>query len=93
MLGTCNAHLKPGQLALMEALGALGKPMAVAALRNPYDLSAPAPGRRRHRRVGVHRPRDWRRWRRMLAENMPVYGGNAPRLHSVILTNFAIWKE
>ena len=38
MLGTCNAHLKPGQLALMEALGALGKPMAVAALRNPYDL-------------------------------------------------------
>ena len=38
VLGTCNAHLKPGQLALMEALGALGKPMAVAALRNPYDL-------------------------------------------------------
>ena len=33
VLGTCNAHL-----ALMEALGALGKPMAVAALRNPYDL-------------------------------------------------------
>ncbi|WP_191396482.1 beta-N-acetylhexosaminidase [Flavonifractor sp. An306] len=38
VLGTCNAHLKAGQLALMEALGALGKPMAVAALRNPYDL-------------------------------------------------------
>ena len=31
-------HLKPGQRALMEAWGALGKPMAVAALRNPYDL-------------------------------------------------------
>ena len=38
VLGTCNAHLKPGQMALMQALGGLGKPMAVAALRNPYDL-------------------------------------------------------
>lgn len=38
VLGTCNAHLKPGQLALLRALGELGKPMAVAALRNPYDL-------------------------------------------------------
>ena len=38
VLGTYNAHLKPGQLALMKALGALGKPMVVAALRNPYDL-------------------------------------------------------
>lgn len=38
VLGTCNAHLKPGQLALMRALGGLGRPMAVAALRNPYDL-------------------------------------------------------
>ena len=38
VLGTCNAHLKPEQLALMKALGACGRPMAVAALRNPYDL-------------------------------------------------------
>ena len=40
VLGTCNAHLFRGQLRLAEALAALGKPMAVAALRNPYDLSA-----------------------------------------------------
>ena len=40
VLGTCNAHLFRRQLALAEALHALGKPMAVAALRNPYDLSA-----------------------------------------------------
>lgn len=39
VLGTCNAHLFRGQLRLAEALAALGKPMAVAALRNPYDLS------------------------------------------------------
>ena len=38
VLGTCNAHLKPGQLELMRALGETGKPMAVVALRNPYDL-------------------------------------------------------
>lgn len=37
---TCNAHLFRGQLALARALSALGKPMAAAALRNPYDLSA-----------------------------------------------------
>ncbi len=43
VLGTCNAHLKEGQRALMKALGELGKPMAVVALRNPYDLlSLPA---------------------------------------------------
>ena len=38
VLGTCNAHLFRGQLALAQALAATGKPMAVAALRNPYDL-------------------------------------------------------
>ncbi len=38
ILGTCNAHIKPGQLKLMRALGELGKPMVVVALRNPYDL-------------------------------------------------------
>ena len=39
ILGTCNGHLFRGQLALAEALAAAGKLMAVAALRNPYDLS------------------------------------------------------
>lgn len=39
VLGTCNAHLFRGQLVLAQALAALGKPMAVAALRNPYDLA------------------------------------------------------
>ena len=39
ILGTCNGHLFRGQLALAEVLAATGKPMAVAALRNPYDLS------------------------------------------------------
>ncbi len=39
VLGTCNAHLFRGQLALAQALAATGKPMAVVALRNPYDLS------------------------------------------------------
>ena len=40
VLGTCNAHLFRVQLALANALAALGKPMAVAAMRNPYDLTA-----------------------------------------------------
>lgn len=39
VLGTCNGHLFRGQLALARALADTGKPMAVAALRNPYDLS------------------------------------------------------
>lgn len=39
VLGTCNAHLKPGQIELLRALAGLGKPMAVVALRNPYDLT------------------------------------------------------
>lgn len=38
ILGTCNGHLFPGQIKLAKALADLGKPMAVAALRNPYDL-------------------------------------------------------
>ena len=38
VLGTCNAHLRPGQTALMRALGEMGRPMIVVALRNPYDL-------------------------------------------------------
>lgn len=41
-VNTYNAHLFPGQQALVQALGQLGVPMAVVALRNPYDLrSAP----------------------------------------------------
>ncbi len=40
VLATCNAHLFRGQLALARALAALGKPMAVIALRNPYDLAS-----------------------------------------------------
>lgn len=39
VLGTCNAHLTPEQLLLMEALAAKGKPLVVAALRNSYDLA------------------------------------------------------
>ncbi len=38
VLGTINAHLYPGQLALAEALAATGKELTVVALRNPYDL-------------------------------------------------------
>lgn len=38
VLATCNAHLFRGQLQLAEALAALGKPMMIAATRNPYDL-------------------------------------------------------
>lgn len=40
VLGTVNAHLKPGQRCLMEALMGTGAPMIVAALRDPYDLAA-----------------------------------------------------
>lgn len=36
--GTLNAHLNPGQTELVKKLENLGIPMAVAALRNPYDL-------------------------------------------------------
>lgn len=39
VFGTCNGHLFRGQLMLAQALAALGKPMAVVAMRNPYDLS------------------------------------------------------
>ena len=37
-VGTFNGHLYPGQTALVKALGELNIPMAVVALRNPYDL-------------------------------------------------------
>ena len=37
-VGTYNGHLYPGQMALVKALGELNIPMAVVALRNPYDL-------------------------------------------------------
>ena len=39
VLGTCNGHLFAGQQQLAAALCHLQKPMAVVALRNPYDLS------------------------------------------------------
>ncbi|WP_283656240.1 MULTISPECIES: beta-N-acetylhexosaminidase [unclassified Paenibacillus] len=38
VLGTYNARFNPAQAKLAEALQTLGKPMAVVALRNPYDL-------------------------------------------------------
>ena len=38
VLSTCNAHLFPGQLALVQALHQTGKELTVVALRNPYDL-------------------------------------------------------
>ena len=38
VLGTCNAHLHRGQLALAEALAATGKELTVVALQNPYDI-------------------------------------------------------
>lgn len=38
VLGTVNAHLFRGQLALAEALAATGKELTVVALRNPYDI-------------------------------------------------------
>lgn len=39
VLGTYNGHIKRGQMKLLQALAALGKPMVAAALRNPYDLA------------------------------------------------------
>ena len=38
VLGTVNAHLFRGQLALAKALAAAGKELTVVALRNPYDI-------------------------------------------------------
>ncbi|WP_442601766.1 beta-N-acetylhexosaminidase [Paenibacillus sp. KN14-4R] len=38
VIGTYNAHLFPQQQELVKQLGTLGKPLAVVALRNPYDL-------------------------------------------------------
>lgn len=43
VVNTYNGHLFPGQRALVHALGETGLPMAVAALRDPYELQdAPA---------------------------------------------------
>ncbi len=39
VLGTINAHLSRGQLALADALAATGKNLTVVALRNPYDIA------------------------------------------------------
>lgn len=38
VLGTSNAHLFRGQLALAEALAKTGKELTVVTLRNPYDI-------------------------------------------------------
>ena len=38
VLGTCNAHLFPGQLKLAQALAATGKELTVVTLRSPYDI-------------------------------------------------------
>ena len=38
ILGTCNAHLFQGQLALAQALADTGRELTVVALRNPYDI-------------------------------------------------------
>jgi beta-N-acetylhexosaminidase len=38
VVATYNAQFNPGQPALVKSLLALGKPLAVVALRNPYDL-------------------------------------------------------
>ncbi len=38
VLGTCNAHLSPGQLELARALADTGKELTVVALRSPYDI-------------------------------------------------------
>lgn len=40
VVGTYNAQFNPDQCSLVESLRALGKPLAVVALRNPYDLLA-----------------------------------------------------
>ena len=37
-VGTINAHMNAGQAELVRELAKTGKPMAAAALRNPYDL-------------------------------------------------------
>ncbi|WP_235957139.1 beta-N-acetylhexosaminidase [Paenibacillus apii] len=40
VVGTYNAQFDAAQISLVKSLIALGKPLAVAALRNPYDLLA-----------------------------------------------------
>lgn len=42
-VNTYNGHMYPGQMALVKALGETGIPMAVVALRNPYDLKEVPP--------------------------------------------------
>ena len=39
VLGTYQGHVRRGQLSLMRALAALGRPMVCAALRDPADLA------------------------------------------------------
>jgi len=38
VLGTCNAHLHPGQVKLAQELSKTGQELTIAALRNPYDI-------------------------------------------------------
>ncbi|MPN28699.1 hypothetical protein SDC9_176144 [bioreactor metagenome] len=38
VLGTVNGNIHPAQLALAEALHKAGVPLAVVALRNPFEL-------------------------------------------------------
>lgn len=38
VMSTCNGSLFPGQIRLAQNLAALGKPMMLVALRNPYDI-------------------------------------------------------
>jgi len=45
VIGTISASLQPGQVALVDALLALGRPVITVALRTPWDLEAyPAAG-------------------------------------------------
>ena len=39
VISTYNGHLQPGQLELVRALAEKQLPVAVVALRNPYDLA------------------------------------------------------
>jgi beta-N-acetylhexosaminidase len=43
-IGVYNAHLRRGQLNLVDALAAAGIPLIVVALRNPYDLASLSEG-------------------------------------------------
>ena len=39
VIGTCNGHLRTGQLDMVRALSGLDAPVICIALRNPYDLA------------------------------------------------------